>query len=336
MPTNRLWFPFLLLLLSSIALVVSCKQSTNTPIVTPVEEVAEVDVEPHFAPDTSTIPNDEFGDLVRYGRKLILNTAYYIGPEGTEGKYLGNKMNCTNCHLDAGTRPYGFNFLSTHGRYPQYRSREDRILTLAERVNNCIERPHNGRPMPLDSKEMVSIVCYIKWLGAGVPVNGNVEGDKGLELKLPDYPLDVNHGKVVYQNECVRCHGANGEGKFLANNVTYEYPPLWGKLSYQPGSSLFRIIKAAQFIKANMPYDKATWKKTVLSDRDAFDVAAYINSEQHERPKKTGVDYPSIEKKAIDYPFGPYNDHFSETQHKYGPYQPIIDYRKKKGLYVNY
>ena len=80
--------------------------------------------EVHYAPDTSKIPDDEFGDLVRYGRDLILNTAYYLGPEGTKGRFLGNKMNCTNCHLDGGTRPYGINFLSTHGRYPQYRARE--------------------------------------------------------------------------------------------------------------------------------------------------------------------------------------------------------------------
>lgn len=71
-------------------------------------------------PDTSTIPHDEFGEMVRYGRELIVNTAYYIGPEGKAGKFLGNKMNCTNCHLDAGTKPYAFNFYSTHARYPQY------------------------------------------------------------------------------------------------------------------------------------------------------------------------------------------------------------------------
>ena len=61
-------------------------------------------------PDTSTLPHDEFGEMVRYGRELIVNTAYYIGPEGKAGKFLGNKMNCTNCHLDAGTKPYAFNF----------------------------------------------------------------------------------------------------------------------------------------------------------------------------------------------------------------------------------
>lgn len=300
----------------------------------PVEETSEKEI--WFAPDTADIPDDEFGDMVRYGRELVLNTAYYLGPEGTVGQYLGNKMNCTNCHLDAGTRPFGLNYLSTHGRYPQYRARENMILTCADRINNCVERPHNGRPLPLDSKELNAIQCYIKWLGTNIPVEGRVEGDKGMEIKLPNYALSPAKGKFIYTNQCARCHGANGEGKLLSSGVTYEYPPLWGKDSYQPGSSMYRVIKAAQFIKANMPNDKSSYEHPFLSDIDALQVAAYVNSDEHERPKKTGLDYPDPKKKAVDYPFGPYDDPFTEKQHKYGPYQPIIDYRKKHGLYVNY
>src|SRR6185369_4847629 len=89
----------------------------------------------YVAPDTSTLKDDDWGKMVKYGAKLVKNTAYYLGPEGTVGKYLGNKMNCTNCHLNAGTRPYGFNFFSAHARYPQYRGRENRILSLGERIN---------------------------------------------------------------------------------------------------------------------------------------------------------------------------------------------------------
>src|SRR6478735_5092070 len=88
--------------------------------------------------DLSAIPKNKFGDEVRYGRELMLHTAYFIGPDGVKGKYLGNKMNCTNCHQDAGTKPYAFNLMSSHDNYPQYRGREDKVLTLDERVNNCV------------------------------------------------------------------------------------------------------------------------------------------------------------------------------------------------------
>ena len=333
MTTKQLNISLFLLLVAGI--LWRCSASSDHEK-TATEEAGKGDNMVWFAPDTNDIPDDEFGNMVRYGRDLVMNTAYYIGPEGKMGHYLGNKMNCTNCHLDAGTRPYGLNYLSTHGRYPQYRARENKILTCADRINNCVERPHNGTPLPLDSKELNAIQCYIKWLGTKVPVETRVEGDNGLKLKLPEYALSPKKGKVIYQSACARCHGENGEGKLLPSKVTYEYPPLWGKDSYQPGSSMYRIIKAAQFIKANMPNDKSTYEHPVMSDIDALQVAAYVNSEEHERPKKTGLDYPDVKKKAVDYPFGPYDDPFTEKQHKYGPYQPIIDYRTKHKLYVNY
>jgi thiosulfate dehydrogenase len=56
-------------------------------------------------------------------------------------------------------------------------------------------------------------------------------------------------------------------------------------------------------------------------------VAAFVNSQP--RPTKDkSKDWPDISKKPFDQPFGPYKDAFSETQHKYGPYPPIL---AKKG-----
>lgn len=288
-------------------------------------------------PDTNNIPDDEFGEMVRYGKELINNTAYYIGPNGIKGKYLGNKMNCGNCHLDAGTRPYGLNYFSSHARYPQYRARENRILTLAERINNCVERPHNGKPLPLDSKEIVAMTCYMKWLSTNIPTGQRVPGDDGIELVYPNRAADCNKGRAIYQQHCQECHGKNGEGLMDPFGVTYSYPPLWGKDAYQKGSSMHRVLKAARFIKANMPNLKATWKKPFLTDEEAIDVAAFINNDSlHDRPITPVVGYPNINVKSIDYDEGPYTDTFSAYQHKYGPYQPIIDYRKKNGLPVKF
>ncbi len=299
---------------------------------------AEVDEELWTPPDTSTIPHDEFGQMVRYGRDLIVNTAYYLGPEGKVGKFLGNKMNCTNCHLDAGTRPYAFNYFSTHARYPQYRAREDRILSLADRVNNCIERPHNGKHLPLNGKEMIAIISYMKWLSAKVPVDGHVKGDGPVKMEFMERAADPAKGEEVYKRECLSCHGANGEGKMRADNVCYEYPPLWGPKSYQAGSSVHRVIKMAAFVYANMPNKLATHDNPKLTQEEAYDVVAFINDDtKHSRPKPvTKIDYPNMNHKPIDYGKAPYLDTFSETRHKYGPYQEIIDYYKKIGKKPNY
>ena len=273
--------------------------------------------------------------MIRYGRDLVMNTAYYIGPDGIAGKYLGNRMTCTNCHLDGGIRPFGMNFFTSHARYPQYRGRENKVLTLGERINNCIERPHNGKAMPLDSREIVAIECYIKWIGKNTVVGEHIKGDELLEIKYPTRAASPEKGAEIYAKQCMSCHGHNGEGLWK-DSMTYTYPPLWGMKSYQKGSSPHRVTKLARFIKGNMPYKIASWRKPVLTDEECLDVAAFINDDRiHPRPEKKNrsiPDYPNIKVKAIDYGTGPYEDTFSELQHKFGPYQPIIDYHKSHNL----
>lgn len=325
----------ILLLGAIIAGDQSCKDPALAPSVTTAAITAPKEYQ---VPDTATIPHNDFGEMVRYGRELIINTAHYIGPKGTAGRYLGNKMNCANCHLDAGTRPFAFNFMSTHARYPQFRGRENMVLNLGERINNCVERPHNGTPLPLNSREIKAMESYLKWLSTDVPVGKHVNGDEGMDIHFPDRQADTLKGGAIFAAECASCHGDNGQGKWTADSSTYIYPPLWGPNSYQAGSSPSRVLKLARFIKANMPDKKATWQKPYLTDEQAIDVAAFINNYNlHPRPHKkdlTHPDYANIANKPIDYGTGPYLDTFSEIQHKYGPYKPIVEYHKAHKLPV--
>jgi thiosulfate dehydrogenase len=100
---------------------------------------------------------------------------------------------------------------------------------------------------------------------------------------------------------------------------------------------MHRIIKQAQWLKANMPYDLAKYDKPVLTDAEALDIAAYVNDDDlHHRPGPKTFDYPHPEEKAIDYGKGPFMDTFSEAEHKFGPYEPIISFWKNKGLKPTY
>jgi cytochrome c len=315
----------------TVFLVSSCNDKNAEDKITAIKPVTD-DSTVLISVDTSLIPHDKFGTEVRYGRGLMLHTAYYIGPDGINGKYLGNKMNCTNCHQDAGTKLFSFNLLTSHENYPQYRAREGKVLTLAERINNCVMRPHNGRPLPLDSKEMVAFLSYLKWINGFAPKGKQFRGSKNMEVNFPAIAANSKNGSVLFSENCARCHGASGEGMMDSNKATFIYPPLWGPSSYQPGSSMHRLIKQAQWLKANMPYDKATWNKPFLSDEQALDIAAFVNDDIHKRPGVKDFDYPHIEEKAIDYANGPFVDTFPESQHKYGPFLPIISYWKSKEL----
>lgn len=324
----------ILLGFSALIFFISCNES-NEKLAnneTKVDQNADL-----FYMDTNRIPKGKYGDAIRYGRELMLRTAYYIGPDGINGHYLGNKMNCTNCHQDAGTKPYSFNLHKTFLNYPQYRGREGKVLTMAERVNNCITHPHLGEPLPLDSKEMVAFISYFKWLNDSSAVERNTPGVKNVEIAFPDRAASPEKGAVIYALNCERCHGKNGEGIMQADGETYIYPPLWGDKAYQPGSSMHRVILLAQWLVANMPYTMATHDSPVLTPEEALDVAAFVNDDSiHERPEVKEFEYPVMEEKAIDYDRGPFADTFSAHQHKYGPFKPIIDYWKSQGRKVSY
>lgn len=273
---------------------------------------------------------DSAGELVKYGQALMNNTAYYIGPQGINGQYTGTRTSCSNCHQLAGTKPFAFDLMTANSRYPQYRAREDKVLSLAERVNNCVTRPLNGTPVPENTKEMQAFLAYLKWLDDFAATHQKEIWGKSLPLHFPNRAADTSKGALIYASRCSRCHGSEGQGRFNSDSISYLYPPLWGDHAYQAGSSMYRVIKLSGWLKANMPYDSARHDKPVLTDEEAIDVAAYVNSRP--RPHPASFDYPRPDKKPIDHDRGPYSDSFTASQHKFGPYQPIIDYWKNKGL----
>ncbi len=278
-----------------------------------------------MAPDIATIPNTEEGQLIKYGRELISFTSNYLGPNGTV-MALSNGMNCQNCHLDAGTKPFGNNYSAVASTYPRFRERSGTIETIEKRVNDCLERSLNGKTLANDSREMKAMVAYIQWVGKDVPKDESPKGVGLLQVPFLDRPANAENGKLVYDKTCVVCHGKSGEGIALADSTGWQYPPLWGADSYNFGAGLFRLSRFAGYVKANMPLG-ATYDAPQLTDEEAWDVAAYVNSLP--RPTKDlSADWPDISKKPIDHPFGPYADEFPEQQHKLGPFKPIEDKQK--------
>jgi thiosulfate dehydrogenase len=276
-------------------------------------------------PDVAKISKDEQGKMIEYGRELIMRTSAYLGPKGSV-KQISNGMNCQNCHLDAGTKPFGNNYSAVASTYPKFRARSGSEESIEKRVNDCFERSLNGEALADDSKEMKAIVSYINWLGQDVQKGKSPKGSGLVELAFLDRPASKENGKLVYDQKCVVCHGKNGEGIALADGTGWQFPPLWGEHSYNAGAGLYRLSRFAGYVKANMPLG-ATYDQPQLTDEEAWDVAAYVNSLP--RPvKDLSNDWPDISKKPLDHPFGPFADGFDEVQHKYGPFKPIQEKRK--------
>jgi len=273
------------------------------------------------APDTANLGNDPASQMIQYGRELVAHTSKYLGPKGTVAA-ITNGMNCQNCHIDAGAKLYGNCFAAVAATYPQFKPRSGRVESIEFRINDCLQRSLNGKTIDSLSKEMEAMVDYITWLGKDVPKNTKPAGAGMQELAFIERAASTTNGKTIYEQQCSRCHGANGEGQLDFDSTLYAYPPLWGANSYNTGAGLYRVSKLAAYVKDNMPFGTATHDQPQLSNEEAWDVAAFINSRP--RPAKAfAQDWPDISKKAFDYPFGPYTDSFSEQQHKYGPFDPI-------------
>lgn len=294
----------------------------SIPVVKALEDPAGM----WHAPDWGTVEAESNAEEIKYGRELVANTAEFLGPNG-KVKAISNGMNCQNCHLQAGTAPLGNNYGAVFSTYPKMRARSGTEEDIQKRINDCFERSLNGKPLERDSKEMIAMVAYISWVGKDVPKGQVAKGSGLYEVPLLDRAADPEKGKLVYENQCQSCHASDGQGMPKPEGTGYIYPPLWGKNSYNTGAGLFRLSRFAGYVRANMPLG-ATFENPVLTDAEAWDVAAYVNS--LERPvKDLSQDWPDISKKPMDHPFGPFADEFTEQQHKYGPFKPIKEAKAK-------
>jgi hypothetical protein len=75
------------------------------------------------------MPTGDFGKQVKLGKQIFLHTKEYAG------KYVGNSLNCVNCHLDAGRK--------ANARASPARSRKPERNTMTRRPR-CMGIPSTG------------------------------------------------------------------------------------------------------------------------------------------------------------------------------------------------
>ena len=222
-------------------------------------------------PPESSLPQDDFGKVVKRGEQIFMETGKYAG------RYVGNNLSCANCHLDAGRQPDSAPMWAAFIHYPAYRKKTGQVDTLASRIQGCFDFSMNGKAPPANDEVMTALQTYFFWLAKAAPVGMPVAGGGYLKLKKPPLPADYARGEAVYTQNCVVCHGANGQGQRVADKQVF--PPLWGAKSYNWGAGMHQLANSSGFIKANMPLGQGG----SLSDQAAWDVALFMNS--HERPQ---------------------------------------------------
>ena len=284
-------------------------------------------------PEIDSLPEGPYRALVTQGHELSTRTFAVIGPEvkNPRKRYAGNNLACTSCHEAGGTKPFAIPWVGVTATFPQDRGREDQISTVEERINGCMERSMNGKPLPLDAPEMKAFTTYIAFLSKGVPVGAQIEGAAVLQSAVPNRRADVAAGSVVYDAKCEVCHGADGLGKRTGKRgdaLGYTFPPLWGSDSFNNGAGMNRMLTTTRFIRQNMPLG-ASHTATVLNDDEAYDVTAFMLSKPRPIKAHLEADFPARWNKPIDAAFPPYMLGATADQHRYGPFPPLAEKQRQ-------
>ena len=232
-------------------------------------------------------------DQVVRGMRLHIETKALL-PDN-----VGNQLNCTSCHLNAGTVADGSPFVGVSAFFPSYAPRSGRVITIEERINGCFLRSMNGKALPKDSYDMKAMVAYFDWMKRETKPEDKVAG-RGVGTVDSAIKPNVDNGIKVYAAQCAVCHGKDGEG-FKRADGHYIYPPLWGNDSFNIGAGMARTYTAAPFVKRNMPIgfqEKFPLGQGGLSDQDAVDVADFFTHQPRPDFASKVNDWPKDKKPA--------------------------------------
>jgi hypothetical protein len=174
-----------------------------------------------------------------------------------------------------------------------------------------------------NTPQRISPTLVVRRISSLSPVRGSV----GNRIRSLSSPINTGLSHSLDDNDTRSWRSYNSNGALSEYDDASSNGRLdRGKHSYNHGAGLYRISNFAGYVRYNMPLG-ATYERPQLTDEEAWDLAAFVNSQP--RPTKDlNKDWPNIAGKPFDHPFGPYADPFSEQQHKYGPYKPIKEWKE--------
>ena len=99
-----------------------------------------------------------------------------------DGRLGANGLACGNCHPDASaTNPH---------TWPKYQTNLNKVGTLRDMINWCVTVPMQGKPLALDSDQMVAMEAYATYMHRGIALApGKDEQSGGVPVKSgPGFP----------------------------------------------------------------------------------------------------------------------------------------------------
>ena len=111
-------------------------------------------------------------------------------PQTYASEFVGNDLTCGNCHLNAGQRDRALPLLGVAATFPQYRRRDDRLVSLEDRIGGCFKRSMNGtapaaRPRGHHRARRVHHVARLGLRGRRAPRDGSGATTSPEEARIP-------------------------------------------------------------------------------------------------------------------------------------------------------
>lgn len=235
----------------------------------------------------------------RNAEQLVRGMRLHLETKALLPDKVGNALNCTSCHLNAGTVADGSPFVGVSAFFPSYAPRAGRVITLEDRINGCFLRSMNGKPLPVDSADMKAMVAYFDWMKKETRPEDKVAGRGVGKIDMTIKP-DLANGRQVYRQQCAVCHGDEGQG-LQRKDGQFIYPPLWGDQSFNIGAGMARTYTAAAFVLRNMPvgfHENFPLGQGGLTAQEAVDVAEYFSHQPRPDFAAKTKDWPKDKKPA--------------------------------------
>jgi len=202
---------------------------------------------------TSDLAGDADGE--RHGRQLMT-------------ELVPHRLACSSCHIDAGAEPGELTLVNAVARYPGDRIRQ--------RINECVTRNMNSRPLDAYGAEMTAIIAWLHFLADENAVMKTSRRETNpLAFVQSGHTPNAGAGERVFEKRCADCHGKDGAGLSASRDPArgYLFPPLWGPESFPNASEMNQLSTLARYIQAKMPLGQAD-----LNETEAWSVAAFLTS----------------------------------------------------------
>lgn len=180
--------------------------------------------------------------------------------------------NCLVCHGPQGEGRAGASLNNVYGGISP-----DAALTatISQGVQGTFMPAwHEDNGGPLNGTEIADIVAYIESWGTAVEPVAPAPRPPAEEIPpVEEVDGDPNAGYVIFQENCVACHGEDGEGRVGATLTT-------AFAGIAPGEIALETIRRGVEGALMPPF--AQEQGGPLTDEQVNDVAAYVLSIQHE------------------------------------------------------